>query len=88
MKVTLQILKYKPYIRLTYRPSYTLNDTVELLSNETLKETENDSVEGIAYSKDTAVIMTGQFVTEDQVDIQLFEVLTSMTIYSRWRRQR
>ena len=88
MKVTLQILKYKPYIRLTYRPSYTLNDTVELLSNETHKETENDSVEGIAYSKDTAVIMTGQFVTEDQVDIQLFEVLTYISIYSRWRRQR
>lgn len=68
VKITLQILEYKPYIRLTYRPSYTLADTVELLSKETHKETENDSVEGIAYSKDTAVIMTGQFVTEDQVE--------------------
>ena len=87
MKITLQILEYKPYIRLTYRPSYTLKDTVELLSTETHKETENDSVEGIAYSKDTAVIMTGQFVTEDQVDIPKFKAVTSMTISSRWRRQ-
>jgi delta24-sterol reductase len=68
--ITLQIIEYKPFIRLTYRPCYTLTDTVELLSKETHKETENDSVEGIAYSKDTAVIMTGQFVTEDKVEKQ------------------
>ena len=69
MKITLSIVKYKPYIRLTYRPSYSLEDTVNFLSNETHKETDNDSVEGIAYSKDTAVIMTGQFVDNDQVNI-------------------
>lgn len=68
VKITLQIVEYKPYIRLTYRPCYTLSDTVELLSSETHKETQNDSVEGIAYSKDTAVIMTGQFVTDDLVE--------------------
>ena len=71
VKINLQVIKYKPYIRLTYRPCYTLSDTVALLSKETHKETENDSVEGIAYSKDTAVIMTGQFVTEDQVEKNL-----------------
>jgi len=68
VKITLSIVKYKPYIRLTYRPSYSLEDTVNFLSNETHKETDNDSVEGIAYSKDTAVIMTGQFVDNDQVE--------------------
>ena len=38
VKITLQIVEYKPYIRLTYRPCYTLSDTVELLSSETHKE--------------------------------------------------
>lgn len=45
-----------------------LPDTMALLDSETHKQTENDSVEGIAFSRDTAVIMTGQFVTADQVE--------------------
>ena len=31
------------------------------------KQVGNDTVEGIAFSKDTAVIMTGVFVEEDEV---------------------
>jgi hypothetical protein len=33
-----------------------------------LRETGNDTVEGILYSQDTAVIMTGKFVDEQDVD--------------------
>ena len=65
--ITLKIIEYKPYIRLTYRPCYSLDETTDILDRETNKETENDSVEGIAYSKDTAVIMTGKFVTKKEV---------------------
>ena len=65
--VSLHIIEYKPFIRLTYQACHSLNDTVELLAKETHKETLNDSVEGIAFSKDTAVIMTGQFVTSGEV---------------------
>ena len=76
------MVEYKPFIRLTYQPCYrcsvlacalyycelySLPDTMALLDSETHKQTENDSVEGIAFSRDTAVIMTGQFVTADQV---------------------
>ncbi len=32
------------------------------------RETGNDTVEGILYSQDTAVIMTGKFVEEQDVD--------------------
>jgi hypothetical protein len=32
------------------------------------RETGNDTVEGILYSQDTAVIMTGKFVDEQAVD--------------------
>ena len=38
-----------------------------MLERETNKASGNDSVEGIAFSKDTSVIMTGQFVESDQV---------------------
>ena len=80
-----QVVEYKPFIRLTYQPCYrcsvlhcavctvlycvlySLPDTMALLDSETHKQTENDSVEGIAFSRDTAVIMTGQFVAADQV---------------------
>jgi len=68
--ITLKIIEYKPYIRLTYRPCYSLDETTDILDRETNKETENDSVEGIAYSKDTAVIMTGKFVTKKEVENQ------------------
>jgi len=66
--ISLQITEYKPFIRMTYRPCYNLDQSVELLEKETHKQTGNDSVEGIAYSKDTAVIMTGQFVKEEEVE--------------------
>jgi hypothetical protein len=48
---------------------------VELLDTETHKKTNNDSVEGIAFSKDTAVIMTGQFVTKEEVKIRHLSVM-------------
>ena len=64
------MVEYKPFIRLTYQACCNLDETVELLDNETHKKTANDSVEGIAFSKDTAVIMTGQFVTKEEVKIR------------------
>ena len=66
--VTLKIEEYKPYIKLTYRPCYTLDETITCFSEQTTKDTENDSVEGIAYSKNTSVIMTGQFVDKEEVE--------------------
>ena len=38
-----------------------------MLEKETNKASGNDSVEGIAFSKDTSVIMTGQFVDFEEV---------------------
>ena len=39
-----------------------------LLQRETQKSVGNDSVEGIAFSRDTAVIMTGVYVGEEEVN--------------------
>ena len=63
----LRIVKYKPFIRLVYWPALSLDQTTEVLERETKKAQGNDSVEGIAYSRDKAVIMTGTFVEADEV---------------------
>ena len=68
----LRIVKYKPFIKLDYWPTYSLDETTEVLERETKKAQGNDSVEGIAYSRDTAVIMTGIFVEANEVFYQNF----------------
>ena len=76
--VTLKIVEYKPYIKLTYRPCYTLDETIACFSEQTTKDTDNDSVEGIAFTKNTSVIMTGQFVDKDEV------VSSKINTMGRW----
>merc|ERR1719348_990398 len=66
--VTMKVVEYKPFIRLTYQPCRSLKETVETITRETMKDTDNDSVEGIGFSKDTSVIMTGKFVTEAEIE--------------------
>ena len=68
VQVTLKVVEYKPYIRLEYRPCYSLDQTIDCFHRETEKQTDNDSVEGIAFTKDTSVIMTGKFVDESEVE--------------------
>jgi len=66
--VKLTIVKYKPFIKLDYWPAYSLDETTEVLERETRKGQGNDSVEGIAYSRDKAVIMTGNFVEAKEIE--------------------
>ena len=66
--ISLRVVPHRPYIRLTYRPCFSLDQTMACFSAQTLRDTDNDSVEGIAFTRDTSVIMTGQFVTEAEVD--------------------
>ena len=66
--VDLMIIPYKPYIKLVYRPTFSLDDSMEIFDRETKAEQGNDSVEGIMFSRNESVIMTGTFVEESQVD--------------------
>ena len=66
VSVKLRLLKYRPYIRLEYRPTRSLEETTALLEKEASGE--SHSVEGIAFSKDSAVIMSGSFVEESHVE--------------------
>ena len=67
--VTLRIVPYKPFVRLEYSPAKTLDRVTELFTAATLGD--SDSVEGILYSRDEGVIMTGNFVDEADVDPNL-----------------
>ncbi|TRY79718.1 hypothetical protein TCAL_01985 [Tigriopus californicus] len=64
----IQIIPYKSYIRLEYQPTYTMEESMKVFDHETRKESGNDSVEGIMYSRDKGVIMTGVFTDECEKD--------------------
>jgi len=66
--VKLKIIPYKPFIKMTYRPTYNIEEAMQVFERETMKGAGNDSVEGIMYSVHDAVIMTGEFVDENQVE--------------------
>jgi delta24-sterol reductase len=68
--VDLMIIPFKPYIKLVYEPTYSLQETMEVFTRETRKdnaklevvdENDNDSVEGIMFTKEKGVVMTGTF---------------------------
>jgi len=67
-RLTIRVVPLLPWVRLRYQPSYSLDQTVHIFEQDTRKEVGNDTVEGIAFSRDTAVIMTGVFVNEEEVD--------------------
>ena len=77
VSMDIMIIPYKPYVKLVYQPTYSLDETMDVFNRETKKETkkrdgidedDNDSVEGIMFTKDKAVIMTGTFVDESEVE--------------------
>ena len=82
VQVTLKVVEHKPYIRLEYRPCYSLEQTMDCFHRETEKQTDNDSVEGIAFNKDTSVIMTGKFV--DQAEVEREKINSLGLWYKPW----
>jgi hypothetical protein len=49
-----------------YKAAHSLEEAVKLFEEETMKESGNEFVEGIMFSKDTAVIMTANMVTSGE----------------------
>lgn len=60
----IRIIPAKKYVRLEYQPVYKFEEIVNTFKEKTLKEANNDFVEGLVFSKDEAVIMTG-IMTDD-----------------------
>ena len=61
--IDIDIVPYRPYVELTYHHVQGLNQVVEKFV-EVTNDHLVDSVEGIMYSLDTGVIMSGKFVDE------------------------
>ncbi len=64
----LKIIPVKKYIRLNYQPVYSLDDIVSTFAQASLNTENHDFVEGLVYSRDQAVIMTGNFTDEIGAD--------------------
>jgi len=61
--VDIDIIPYKPFIKLTYQPVFSLDAVVDEFTKAT-NDPRVDSVEGIMYTRDSGVIMEGVFVDE------------------------
>jgi delta24-sterol reductase len=57
----LKIIPAKPYVRLHYQPVNSLDEMVAAFEAASRDTENNDFVEGLAYSREQAVIMRGQF---------------------------
>lgn len=70
----LQLIEAKRFVKTTYRPISRVEDAVRVVREECLKK-ENDYVDGILFSKDHGVIISGQMTDEPPVkpqDIKTF----------------
>ena len=62
----IEIIPCKPFIKLDYYPTDVLDNTINVFEREINKETGNDFVECLVFSKEKATVMTGNFV--DSID--------------------
>jgi len=60
----IKIIPAKKYVKLHYYPVYSLDDICNKFKEETMRATDNDFVEGLQFSRETAVIMTGTLTDE------------------------
>ena len=68
--VELRIIPAKKYVRLTYEPTYSLEETVSRLEAAAALDSPSDFVESLVYARDKSVVMTG-VMTDDAVPEQV-----------------
>ena len=66
--VDIDIVPYKPYLRHTYIPVQSIQEAVKIFEREA-NDPSVDTVEGIIFSRNESVIMSGKFV--DTVKVKL-----------------
>ena len=64
----LKIIPAKKFIKLHYQPVFSLEHMVETFETASRNTKENDFVEGLVYTRDNAVIMTGIFTDDISSD--------------------
>lgn len=68
--VDLRIIPCTPCVRLTYHPFHSLERVCEFFTQEVCKANPADFIEGILFSRERGVIMTGDFVTGPEVEVK------------------
>lgn len=58
----IQIIPCKRFIKLDYYPTHSIDETIQTFEREVMKAGDNDFVEGLVFSKNKAVVMTGNMV--------------------------
>jgi delta24-sterol reductase len=64
----LKIIPAKKYVRLHYRPVYSLDEMAEVFEAESRATEKNDFVEGLVYSRERAVILCGTMTDQAGTD--------------------
>ena len=74
VSVTIDIIPYKPYLKHTYYSVSSIDELVNKFEKET-EDPSNDTVEGIMFSKEKSVVMSGQYVDDIKVRIILILII-------------
>ncbi|XP_046745522.1 delta(24)-sterol reductase-like isoform X1 [Diprion similis] len=69
LSVEIQIVPALKYVKLEYEPVKSLKEACEVFRRQTLKKDDNQFVEGLMFSKERGVIMTGNMVSEADEDL-------------------
>jgi hypothetical protein len=64
----IKIIPSKKYIKMEYYPVHSKEEMAAKFTEQTLLKGDNEFVETLAYSLDTAVVMTGNFTDDAEAD--------------------
>lgn len=64
----IRIIPAKNYVKVNYKPAYTLSEITKEFEKGTYKKSENDFIECIMFSKTDGVIMTGVMTDDAEPD--------------------
>lgn len=62
VSVKIQIIPSKRFVKLNYLPAYSMDQMIEMFEKEVERQDASDFVECLVYSRDKAVVMTGNLV--------------------------
>ncbi len=68
MAAEIRIIPSRKYVRLHYQPAHKFDDVVRHFQEAAEKKEGNDFVEGLMYSENEAVVMTGTMTDEAEPD--------------------
>lgn len=64
--VELPIIECKPYVKLDYQPVYSLDEACRVFAEASERENPPEFVEGLMFSRDRGVILTGDFADSNE----------------------